>query len=103
MRATASPAGLTVEKHNGNGWRVYHESSGLPAGGPYLRLKKHAVAMRAEMYATGVDFTLPVSAFKDGSLRKRVSPVLGKWRGLAARGYDPVSGENYDPRAYTRC
>jgi hypothetical protein len=94
---TASPGGLTVEKQNSNGWRVYHESSGLPAGGPYLRLKRHAVDMRAELYATGVDFTQPKEAFRDGNQRQRVSDVLAKWNGLAARGYDPVTGDVYSP------
>jgi hypothetical protein len=75
---TTKPAGLVIEKRNPNGWRIYHESSGLPAG-PYFDLKRQARILLTEMYETGCDFTAEVATLRSSPQWPEVYRIVRRW------------------------
>jgi hypothetical protein len=89
--------GLAVVSLRGEGkcWYVEHAGSGLDVhGGSGLRQKRFAVEARADLLATGVDWTLSVADLR-GQLGA-VWPVVTLWRKRAGQvGVDLVTGEYY--------
>lgn len=86
--------GLMVVRERGQGWRVVHAASGKAAHSGHLRLKRYASEARAELLATGVDFTRDAKAIsKDHKVWRE---VYFRWSGRAAySGHDPETGEWY--------
>jgi len=83
-------SGLSVERHpSGRGWHVVHASSRAPLGFT-VRLRAQAQAAAGDLYATGVDFTLPAGAPlrahpKMGGGYRRGGPLEGTRAGLLPR------------------
>jgi hypothetical protein len=86
--------GLSVKQHQ-KSWFVQHDASRLPAG-PNLRLRRHAEANMADLYATGVDFT-QTSVQKDPAL-KRAGTAVSRWKQRADNCC--ADGEHYSPYTY---
>lgn len=85
--------GLAVV-HERAGWRVLHAVSGKAAHQGHLRLKKHAEQARAEMLATGVDFTRDAKAVARDHAQWR--DVYVRWSVRAnSHGTDLETGERY--------
>lgn len=80
---------------SGHGWYVAHAASGLEVhGGGWLRQKRFAVEARADLLATGIDWTLSVKELS-GQLGK-AWPVVALWRKRAGQdSIDLVTGEHY--------
>jgi hypothetical protein len=99
MTGTDVDRGLSVERSPGAGWRVMHERSGLHCA-VTLRLKAEAREFRAELLATGCDFTRPSGrdTGEDGHLHQDphwadARKVMLAWRprDIEPR-YDPMGG-----------
>jgi hypothetical protein len=86
--------GLVVSRQDGCGWQVTHAPSGAVAFPGWLRQRRFAEEARAELLATGVDFTRPV---RDVSAdRKRWSKVYFRWAERArSENIDPDTWEYY--------
>lgn len=84
--------GLAVENLSG-GWAVLHKASRLSVV-TGLRQKRFAIEARAEMHATGVDFTQDAAGLHWGSPdADRYKHVMQKWQERAKR-------ENLDPDTF---
>ena len=97
--------GLIVTSLRGEGkcWEVIHAASGKPVlRGGWLRQRRFAEQFRAELLATGVDFTMSAAELlRDGRLNP-ARPVVILWTRRATRaghgqvrGIDLVTGEHY--------
>jgi hypothetical protein len=89
--------GLAVTSLRGEGkaWYVAHAASGLEVhGGGFLRQKRFALEARADLLATGVDWTLSVA---DLSGKLGVAwPAVALWRSRARQDeIDWRTGEHY--------
>lgn len=89
--------GLEVTSLRGEGkaWYVAHAASGLEVhGGGWLRQKRFALEARADLLATGVDWTLSVADLS-GQLGA-AWPVVALWRKRAGQDeIDLRTGEHY--------
>jgi hypothetical protein len=87
--------GLAVrERESGHGWMVLHVWSGLNAIGGALRQKRFAEQARAELLATGVDFSQDARELH--AQRDVWGPVYWTWRRRAERTViDVETGEYY--------
>jgi hypothetical protein len=87
--------GLMVTRCRGHaGWAVVHAASGKAAHSGQLRLKRHAVQARAELLATGVDFTRDAKAIAHA--RGQWKDVYFRWSSRAlSHGTDMETGERY--------
>lgn len=89
--------GLEVTSLRGEGkaWYVAHAASGLEVhGGGWLRQKRFALEARADLLATGVDWTLSVADLS-GKLGA-AWPVVALWRFRAGQDkIDLRTGEHY--------
>lgn len=88
--------GLAVRQDN-LGWGVFHAESGLAAVRG-LRQRRFADQARADMLATGVDFTRPARDVQKD--RARWSEVYYRWqRRASATDLDPDTWEFYPKHA----
>lgn len=88
--------GLAVVSLRGEGkaWYVEHAPSGKPATRGYLRQKRFALEARADLLATGVDFTAEPAAIVIE--RDRWKHVAALWARRAHQDHiDMVTGEHY--------
>jgi hypothetical protein len=96
MSAADVTGGLAVVSLHGAGrcWYVTHAASGLPVfSGGYLRQKRFAVQARADLLATGSDFTRDA---REVGRDRRGAPVSELWGRRAGQDHiDPVTGEHY--------
>jgi len=91
--------GLTVTSLRGEGklWEITHAPSGKPVlRGGWLRQRRFAEQARADLLATGVDFTLSAAELQhDGKLRPAY-PAVALWSHRARQDrIDLVTGEHY--------
>lgn len=97
MSKTDVVDGLEVTSLRGEGtcWYVAHAASGLEVhGGGWLRQKRFALEARADLLATGVDWTLS-AADLSGQLGA-AWPVVALWRKRAGQDeIDLRTGEHY--------
>jgi hypothetical protein len=97
MSKTDVVNGLAVTSLRGEGtaWYVAHDASGLEVhGGGWLRQKRFAEQARADLLATGVDWTLSVADLR-GQLRV-AWPAVALWRKRAGQDeIDLRTGEHY--------
>lgn len=78
----------------GNGWYVIHAETGVTATHGFLRQKRFAVQARADLLATGVDFT--ASPKEIGARREEWAGAYRLWRRRADQdSIDLVTGEHY--------
>lgn len=93
--------GLEVTSLRGEGkaWYVEHAPSGKPATRGYLRQKRFALEARADLLATGVDFTAePAAVVIERDRWKRVAAL---WAMRANQDHiDMVTGEHYSWSTY---
>jgi hypothetical protein len=94
--ASVKPGGLTVEKWN-RSWYVRHTASGLPAI-VHLRLRRHAAEAMAELYATGVDWTLSDKDLRKHPERPASVKIAGSWFIRARQCCQ--DGDHYSPYSY---
>jgi hypothetical protein len=86
-------AGLTVGQLNGHYWQVFHEASGLEAVSG-LRQRRFAEQARAELLATGVDFT--ADAREISRRHQEWALVYRLWKSRACQeSYDDTTFEYY--------
>jgi len=94
-RYEATTGGLTVERKYSHGWDVTHAESGREAVGG-LRQRRFAEQARAELLATGVDFTASIREIQRPATRKMWRDVYYRWQARSqATDIDPETYEYY--------
>jgi hypothetical protein len=89
--------GLIVTSLRGEGkaWEIIHAASGKPVlRGGWLRQRRFAEQARADLLATGVDWTLSASDLRGKLDAARPAVALWSWR-ARQDGIDLVTGEHY--------
>lgn len=102
-RQPATLDGLTVASLRGEGklWEVIHAASGLPVlRSGWLRQKRFAFEARADLLATGVDWTLGEHEIQGHLNAARPAVLLWSRRAMGSdhsqlHGIDLVTGEHY--------
>lgn len=98
---TTSVPGLTVlnlAPDKGRAlWYVQHDTSERQAG-PYVRLRKHAEQIAADLAATGADFTQDRDVLLRDPAREKYLEVLAAWRQRAEECC--LDGEHYSPTTW---
>jgi hypothetical protein len=95
-RAPEVLGGLAVRQSESTSrWEVLHADSGMSAIGAGLRQRRFAEQARAELLATGVDFSQSVKRIQEQ--REVWGPVYWLWRKRAeSTEIDLVTGEYYN-------
>jgi hypothetical protein len=84
-----------------HGWWVEHVASGKPAVAGYLRQRRFAEQLRADLLATGVDFEQDARVVSAPAELERWRPVYYLWRQRARQGsIDLVTGEHYSVNSH---
>lgn len=97
MKYEATVQGLAIA-NLGHGYRVQHATSSNAATPP-LRQRRFAEEARAELLATGVDFTASPREIQDR--RAEWADVYYRWQKRAQQeSFDDATGEYYSPNSH---